>query len=149
MLSYNYPDIFLQTKTFLSQIRCYGGTRFRNNVIGLLRIWFAVVGECRNLGFSCLTIGWEAVNPLPVELCEPVRSLCCFCWQGGALSLYTALTSQHKLAGVIALSCWLPLRNSFPQVRPGPLTWTTPVPALALITSCSWNPLHWSKELPH
>ncbi|CAL8293647.1 unnamed protein product [Lota lota] len=35
--------------------------------------------------------------------------------QGGALSLYTALTSQHKLAGVIALSCWLPLRNSFPQ----------------------------------
>lgn len=35
--------------------------------------------------------------------------------QGGALSLYTALTSQHQLAGVIALSCWLPLRSSFPQ----------------------------------
>ncbi|XP_070708958.1 acyl-protein thioesterase 1-like isoform X2 [Pempheris klunzingeri] len=35
--------------------------------------------------------------------------------QGGALSLYTALTTQHKLAGVIALSCWLPLRKSFPQ----------------------------------
>lgn len=35
--------------------------------------------------------------------------------QGGALSLYTALTTQQKLAGVIALSCWLPLRNSFPQ----------------------------------
>uniref|UniRef100_A0A671TV42 Acyl-protein thioesterase 1 n=1 Tax=Sparus aurata TaxID=8175 RepID=A0A671TV42_SPAAU len=37
--------------------------------------------------------------------------------QGGALSLYTALTTQQKLAGVVALSCWLPLRNSFPQVE--------------------------------
>ncbi|XP_062335525.1 acyl-protein thioesterase 1 isoform X1 [Osmerus eperlanus] len=36
--------------------------------------------------------------------------------QGGALSLYTALTTQQKLAGVVALSCWLPLRSSFPQV---------------------------------
>lgn len=35
--------------------------------------------------------------------------------QGGALSLYTALTTQQKLAGVVALSCWLPLRNAFPQ----------------------------------
>ncbi|ETE73255.1 Acyl-protein thioesterase 1, partial [Ophiophagus hannah] len=35
--------------------------------------------------------------------------------QGGALSLYTALTTQQKLGGVIALSCWLPLRTSFPQ----------------------------------
>uniref|UniRef100_A0A2K6M5J3 Acyl-protein thioesterase 1 n=1 Tax=Rhinopithecus bieti TaxID=61621 RepID=A0A2K6M5J3_RHIBE len=35
--------------------------------------------------------------------------------QGGALSLYTALTMQEKLAGVTALNCWLPLRASFPQ----------------------------------
>ncbi|XP_063062140.1 acyl-protein thioesterase 1 [Engraulis encrasicolus] len=35
--------------------------------------------------------------------------------QGGALSLYTALTMKQKLGGVLALSCWLPLRNSFPQ----------------------------------
>ncbi|XP_018765673.1 acyl-protein thioesterase 1 isoform X2 [Serinus canaria] len=39
--------------------------------------------------------------------------------QGGALSLYTALTTHQKLAGVIALSCWLPLRTSFPQ---GPIS---------------------------
>ncbi|KAK4828482.1 hypothetical protein QYF61_026707 [Mycteria americana] len=39
--------------------------------------------------------------------------------QGGALSLYTALTTQQKLAGVVALSCWLPLRASFPQ---GPIS---------------------------
>nr|KAF6405228.1 lysophospholipase 1 [Rousettus aegyptiacus] len=39
--------------------------------------------------------------------------------QGGALSLYTALTTQQKLAGVAALSCWLPLRDSFPQ---GPIS---------------------------
>ncbi|XP_076828800.1 acyl-protein thioesterase 1 isoform X1 [Brachyhypopomus gauderio] len=32
--------------------------------------------------------------------------------QGGALSLYTALTTHQKLAGVVALSCWLPLRNT-------------------------------------
>lgn len=36
--------------------------------------------------------------------------------QGGALSLYTALTCQHKLAGVVGLSCWLPLHKTFPQV---------------------------------
>ncbi|XP_048451465.1 acyl-protein thioesterase 1 isoform X7 [Rhincodon typus] len=35
--------------------------------------------------------------------------------QGGALSLYTALTTHQKLGGVIGLSCWLPLRNSFPE----------------------------------
>lgn len=35
--------------------------------------------------------------------------------QGGALSLYTALTTQQKLGGVVSLSCWLPLRSSFPQ----------------------------------
>lgn len=36
--------------------------------------------------------------------------------QGGALSLYSSLTAPHKLAGVVALSCWLPLRDSFPAV---------------------------------
>ncbi|XP_053104703.1 acyl-protein thioesterase 1 isoform X2 [Hemicordylus capensis] len=35
--------------------------------------------------------------------------------QGGALALYTALTTHQKLAGVVALSCWLPLRTSFPE----------------------------------
>ena len=31
--------------------------------------------------------------------------------QGGALSLYTAVTTRHKLAGVVALSCWMPLHK--------------------------------------
>ena len=31
--------------------------------------------------------------------------------QGGALSLYTALHTKHKLAGVVALSCWFPLHK--------------------------------------
>lgn len=35
--------------------------------------------------------------------------------QGGALSLYSALTYPKKLAGVVALSCWLPLNRSFPS----------------------------------
>ncbi|CAH0546431.1 unnamed protein product [Brassicogethes aeneus] len=34
--------------------------------------------------------------------------------QGGALALYSALCFPQKLAGVVALSCWLPLRKSFP-----------------------------------
>ena len=34
--------------------------------------------------------------------------------QGGALALYSALTYPKKLAGVMALSCWLPLHKSFP-----------------------------------
>ncbi|KAJ8273068.1 hypothetical protein GJAV_G00097000 [Gymnothorax javanicus] len=34
--------------------------------------------------------------------------------QGGALSLYTALTCPQQLAGVVALSSWLPLAESFP-----------------------------------
>jgi len=34
--------------------------------------------------------------------------------QGGALSLYSSLRTAHNLAGVVALSCWLPLRDTFP-----------------------------------
>ena len=37
--------------------------------------------------------------------------------QGGALSLYSSLVTKHTLGGVAALSCWLPLRDSFPAVR--------------------------------
>ena len=37
--------------------------------------------------------------------------------QGGALSLFSSLRTPHQLAGVAALSCWLPLRNMFPSVR--------------------------------
>ncbi|RXG61480.1 Acyl-protein thioesterase 1 [Armadillidium vulgare] len=34
--------------------------------------------------------------------------------QGGALALYSSFTNKNTLAGVVALSCWLPLRNEFP-----------------------------------
>lgn len=36
--------------------------------------------------------------------------------QGGALALYSALTFSEPLAGVIALSSWLPLHQRFPAV---------------------------------
>lgn len=36
--------------------------------------------------------------------------------QGGALALYSALTYAQPLAGVIALSTWLPLHQRFPGV---------------------------------
>ncbi|XP_037933551.1 acyl-protein thioesterase 1 isoform X2 [Teleopsis dalmanni] len=34
--------------------------------------------------------------------------------QGGALALYSALTYDQPVAGVVALSCWLPLHKQFP-----------------------------------
>lgn len=37
--------------------------------------------------------------------------------QGGALAIYSALTFPEPLAGVIALSAWLPLHQKFPAVR--------------------------------
>ncbi|CAH1115398.1 unnamed protein product [Psylliodes chrysocephalus] len=37
--------------------------------------------------------------------------------QGGALALYSALTYPKRLAGVVALSCWLPLNRSFPGAK--------------------------------
>lgn len=37
--------------------------------------------------------------------------------QGGALALYSALTFSKPLAGVVALSCWLPLHKQFPGLK--------------------------------
>lgn len=37
--------------------------------------------------------------------------------QGGALALYAALTFPEKLAGVLGLSCWLPLFQTFPASK--------------------------------
>ncbi|GIY64049.1 acyl-protein thioesterase 2 [Caerostris darwini] len=39
--------------------------------------------------------------------------------QGGALALYSALRYSKPLAGVIALSCWLPLYKQFPFASAG------------------------------
>lgn len=50
----------------------------------------------------------EAKNGIP-----PHRVIIGGFSQGGALSLYTALTSQLQVAGVVALSCWLPLHKAF------------------------------------
>lgn len=36
--------------------------------------------------------------------------------QGGALALHSALTYPKKLAGVVALSCWLPMNRLFSPV---------------------------------
>lgn len=35
--------------------------------------------------------------------------------QGGALALLTGLTIKHKLAGILALSCWLPTHKEVPR----------------------------------
>lgn len=55
--------------------------------------------------------------------------------QGGALSLYTALTCPHPLAGIVALSCWLPLHRNFPkQPMAVPRTWPS------FNATASWTP---------
>ncbi|XP_035230864.1 acyl-protein thioesterase 2-like [Stegodyphus dumicola] len=41
--------------------------------------------------------------------------------QGGALALYSALRCTKPLAGVVALSCWLPLYKQFPVAAVGNL----------------------------
>lgn len=40
--------------------------------------------------------------------------------QGGALALYAALTYPEQLAGVIGLSCWVPLHKTFPAAHSCP-----------------------------
>ncbi|XP_030766135.1 acyl-protein thioesterase 1 [Sitophilus oryzae] len=40
--------------------------------------------------------------------------------QGAALALYSAMTFTHRLAGVVALSGWLPLRKHFPEGKKCP-----------------------------
>lgn len=40
--------------------------------------------------------------------------------QGGALALHAALTYPERLAGVMALSCWLPRHASFPDAVKAP-----------------------------
>lgn len=36
--------------------------------------------------------------------------------QGGAVAIYSALTYQKQLAGIVCLSSWLPLHSEFPEV---------------------------------
>jgi len=39
--------------------------------------------------------------------------------QGGALALYSALTFPRPLAGIVGLSCWIPLHKEFPEAAVG------------------------------
>lgn len=53
--------------------------------------------------------------------------------QGGALTLYSSMVTQHTLGGVVALSCWLPLRDSFPAVSD--IQWNLlPIPKFTTFT---------------
>ncbi|EFQ32750.1 phospholipase/Carboxylesterase [Colletotrichum graminicola M1.001] len=38
--------------------------------------------------------------------------------QGGALSIFAGLTCPHRIAGIVGLSCWLPLSNKFAGLVP-------------------------------
>ena len=64
--------------------------------------------------------------------------------QGGALGLYTALTSPHRLAGVIGLSCWIPLHKKLASLDPASVV-NRDVPFLQVrdranrYHNCQWN----------
>lgn len=61
--------------------------------------------------------------------------------QGGALAIYSALRYSKPLAGVIALSCWLPLYGQFP----GAVIGNTDVPLIQChgesdpLVPCQWG----------
>lgn len=57
--------------------------------------------------------------------------------QGGALALYTAFTFPERLAGVVALSCWLPIHKSFPSALKCPND--VPVSKQENLYVVSWN----------
>ncbi|KDN68305.1 putative phospholipase/Carboxylesterase [Colletotrichum sublineola] len=38
--------------------------------------------------------------------------------QGGAMSIFTGLTGPHRIAGIVGLSCWLPLSNKVAGLVP-------------------------------
>lgn len=57
--------------------------------------------------------------------------------QGGALALYSALTFAQPLAGVIALSCWMPMHRSFPAARKCPDTVPVSILDLSDIVPCT------------
>ncbi|XP_065570093.1 acyl-protein thioesterase 1-like isoform X1 [Artemia franciscana] len=63
--------------------------------------------------------------------------------QGGALALYSAFEYKKQLGGVVALSCWLPLRQLFPIAALGNKE--------TRILQCHGDsdpvvPLHWGQE---
>lgn len=79
-----------------------------------------------NVNQECkLETGLES-TPKPRLLCPSVsfQCLCSYFFylykggfsQGGALAMYTALTMEKTLGGVLLLSSWLPIYKSFPAV---------------------------------
>lgn len=39
--------------------------------------------------------------------------------QGGAMSLFSGITAPFKLAGIVGMSCWLPLSHKLKELIPG------------------------------
>lgn len=54
--------------------------------------------------------------------------------QGGALALYAALTYHRPLAGILILSCWIPLHKTFPEVRRNVATYAFGLPDRRIVT---------------
>ena len=83
-----------------------------------MRAWYDILGQ--DLSAQEDAAGFRESNALIRQLIDketargilPGRIVLAGFSQGGALSLYTALRYPERLAGVVALSCYLPLPNS-------------------------------------
>jgi phospholipase/carboxylesterase len=88
-----------------------------------MRAWYDVASFDR--GAQEDAAGFAATDVLVRELIDaqvtrgiaPERIVLAGFSQGGAVSLYTALRLQEKLAGVLALSCYLPRESAFASER--------------------------------
>jgi phospholipase/carboxylesterase len=88
-----------------------------------MRAWYDILGLERTTAEDAA--GFRASDALVRQLIEQQaargipagRVVLAGFSQGGAVSLYTALRYPQRLAGILALSCYLPLPNSLPAER--------------------------------
>jgi phospholipase/carboxylesterase len=88
-----------------------------------MRAWYDIVGFDRRAvedtaGFRDTDAGIGALIARQIELGIPAgRIVLAGFSQGGAVSLYTGLRYPERLAGILALSCYLPLAGTLAAER--------------------------------
>jgi phospholipase/carboxylesterase len=90
-----------------------------------MRAWYDILGFDRTIAEDLA--GFRQTDHLVRELIEreagrgipPARVVLAGFSQGGAVTLYTGLRFPERLAGLLALSCYLPLAAALPAERAG------------------------------
>ena len=100
LLKLNNARQHLPFKRIIDNSLQLGSNMFWMDVIKTVTLWYLLHGV--------------TYVPHPIVICWSFRIILGGFSQGGALAIYTGLTSQYKLAGIVGLSCWLPLHKGFP-----------------------------------